>query len=327
MMCKGTSLPAARFFLLPVILVIFLLGTLLNSIPAYTETIRESVIAGTWYPGDPNVLRRHVSNFLKRVEPNRRRGRLVALIAPHAGLLVSGQVAAHAYKLLERHKFSSIIIIAPSHRARFAGVSVYDLGGYRTPLGTVSLDRELIDDIKGKDSKIRYVPAAHKKEHSLEIQLPFIQMLLPQARLVPLVMGEQRLDTCQRLAKTLADCIFEKKVLLVASTDLSHYHSYKEAKRLDARVIDRVKKLDPDGLYSDLTSGRCEACGGGPMITTMLAAKRLGAVSSEVLFAANSGDVIGDRLRVVGYMAAALWADTAGSRISPSEKRSTAEVF
>lgn len=270
--------------------------------------IRKSVLAGTWYPENPKDLRKQVNAFLKQVPKETKLDRLVALIVPHAGYRYSGQVAAHAYKLLEARKFETVVIIAPSHRARFSGVSVYDAGGYGTPLGTVPLDLELIHTIKSKDSGIRYIQNAHRSEHSLEIQLPFIQMLLPEAKLVPLVMGDQQLQTSVSLAQTLSESIQEKSVLLVASTDLSHFHSYEEAKKLDRRVMDRVAVMDAEGIYADLAFGLSEACGGGPMMTALLAAKQLGADQSEVLFAANSGDVTGDRSRVVGYMAAALWA-------------------
>jgi len=270
--------------------------------------IRESVLAGTWYPENPKDLRKQLNIFLKEVPQKTMQDRLVALIVPHAGYRYSGQVAAHAYKLLEAQKFETVVIVAPSHRARFSGVSVYDIGGYGTPLGTVPLDLELIHTIKSKDSGIRYIQNAHRSEHSLEIQIPFIQKLLPEAKLVPLIMGDQQIQTSVSLAQTLSDSIQGKSVLLVASTDLSHFHSYEEAKKLDRKIMDRVRVMDAEGIYADLAFGLGEACGGGPLMTVLLAAKQLSADHSEVLFAANSGDVTGDRSRVVGYMAAALWA-------------------
>jgi AmmeMemoRadiSam system protein B/AmmeMemoRadiSam system protein A len=233
----------------------------------------------------------------------------VALISPHAGYVYSGPVAAHAYKLLQRHTFDTVVIVAPSHYAAFRGVSVYDQGGYRTPLGLVPLDTEFIADLKTADSEIRYVPKAHEKEHSLEIQLPFLQTVMPEFKLVPLVMGAQDLSTCRRLAKALSDCADNKSVLLVASSDLSHYHTRAEARKLDSRVAARVAAFDPKGLYSDLSKELSEACGGGPMIAVMLAAQQLGALHAEVLKVADSGDAFGDTSRVVGYLAAVFWAE------------------
>jgi AmmeMemoRadiSam system protein B/AmmeMemoRadiSam system protein A len=215
---------------------------------------------------------------------------------------------------LEMHKFDTVVVIAPSHRAYFKGVSVYDRGGYRTPLGVVPLDRELVAALKQRESRISYVAKAHSQEHSLEIQLPFIQVVMPEGKLVPLVMGDQGFDTCQWLAQALAHCIKDKSVVVVASSDLSHFHPYNEAKILDQVVVDRVNEFDPQGLSNDLAGGKCEACGGGPMVTAMLLARELGANKSRVLHYANSGDVTGDRSGVVGYMAAALWANPKKAR-------------
>jgi len=279
-----------------------------------TDQVRESVLAGSWYPAAPEELRQKIEGFLGRVPPTEMTadGQLIALISPHAGYVYSGQVAAYAYKLLERQKFPTVIVLAPSHHARFQGVSVYDRGGFRTPLGVVPLDKELITALEKRDKRIRFLPEAHAKEHALEIQLPFLQVVMPGFKLVPLVMGEQDLETCRWLAEAIADCVKNQSVLLVASSDLSHFHSYDEARRLDQVVLDKVSAFDPEGLLQGLAGGKCEACGGGPIAATMLAAKRLGATRSRVLNYANSGDVTGERSRVVGYMAAALWAEPGG---------------
>ncbi|MCP4107887.1 MAG: AmmeMemoRadiSam system protein B [Desulfobacteraceae bacterium] len=286
-----------------------------------TEKIRESVLAGTWYPEDEKTLRKSIRDFLNNVPERPVPGKLVGLIAPHAGYIYSGQVAAHSYKILEKQKFDSVIVIAPSHYARFEGVSVYDRGGYRTPLGLVPLDHNLISALKKKEKHIRYVPEAHFKEHSLEIQLPFIQHIMPGFKLVPLVMGDQSLDTCVWMARTLASVIQNKSVLIIASSDLSHFHSYQQAKILDKTVQDKVRNFDPEGLNKSLEAGECEACGKGPVITALTASRILGANKSEVLHYANSGDVTGDHKRVVGYMAAALW-NTPGKHKKTSENHS-----
>ncbi len=279
-----------------------------------SEQIRESVIAGSWYPGNASRLQREVQDYLSQASTADLQGQLIALISPHAGYRYSGQVAAYAYKLLGERKFSSVVVIAPSHRSHFRGVSVYDRGGYRTPLGVVPLDRELISAVKQRESRIQYVPEAHTQEHSLEIQLPFLQVLMPDVKLVPLVMGNQDFATCKWLAEAVADCVENRSVLVVASSDLSHFHPYKQAKRLDQVVVDKVNDFDPQGLSDDLANGLCEACGGGPMVTAMLIARRLGANKSRVLHYANSGDVTGDHSSVVGYMAAALWVDSNKSK-------------
>lgn len=289
-------------------------------VSALPEKVREPVLAGTWYPAAPEELRHMIEGFLSRVPPSDPPGRVTAIISPHAGYLYSGQVAAYAYKLLEKQQIPTVIVIAPSHHVRFAGVSVYDRGGFRTPLGVMPLDQDLIAALEKRDQRIRFIPEAHAREHALEIQLPFLQVVLPGSKLVPLVMGEQDLGTCRWLAEALADGIKDKPVLLVASSDLSHFHSSDEAKRLDQVVLDRVAAFDPEGLLRNLENGKCEACGGGAIAATMLAAQRLGATKSRVLYAANSGDVTGDRGRVVGYMAAAFERDAgSGEKARPSE--------
>lgn len=299
---------AARLIPIFLLLSLFCLCGLGQAPPAAAEQVREPLLAGTWYPAHPDQLRDQIHSFLDKVGPLPSSGTLLGLIAPHAGYVYSGQVAAHAYKLLIPGKYETVIVIAPSHRVRFKGISVFDRGGYRTPLGTVPLDRELIADIQRRDPAIRLVSEAHAREHSLEIQLPFLQIAAPGIRLVPLVMGSQDLSTCQSLARTLAEAIKAKPALLVASTDLSHFHPYEKARALDAKVIRHVQRLDAAGLARDLAAGACEACGGGPLVTTLLAAGLLGADRSDILNAANSGDVSQDRSRVVGYMAASLWA-------------------
>ena len=237
-----------------------------------SEQIRESVIAGSWYPGEASRLQQEIKGYLKRASVAEFQGNLIALISPHAGYRYSGQVAAYAYKTLEKQQFATVVVIAPSHRAYFKGVSVYDRGGYRTPLGVMALDHELVSELKQKDSRIHYVPEAHTQEHSLEIQLPFLQVVMPECKLVPLVMGEQSFATCQWLAEAVAACIEERSVLVVASSDLSHFHPYNQAKRLDQIVVEEVNEFDPQGLSNDLASKKCEACGGGPMVTAMLIA-------------------------------------------------------
>lgn len=279
--------------------------------PPTRELIREPILAGSWYPESATELSRQIEEFLSRVPATPIPGRLTTLVAPHGGYTFSGQVAAYAYKALENQKFQTVIVIAPSHHVRFQGVSVYDRGGFRTPLGVVPLDKELIAALEKHDDRIHFVPGAHAKEHALEIQLPFLQTLMPDFKLVPLVMGEQDFSTCQWLAEALVASIGDKSVLVVASSDLSHYHQYEEAKKLDQNFIDRLNAFDSEGLSVKLKQGHCEACGGGPIVTAMLVARGQGALSGRVLHYANSGDIAGGKSSVVGYAAAALWKRSA----------------
>lgn len=269
---------------------------------------REAILAGGWYPKDPEKLQSSIEGYLHRAHPDRLKGRLVALISPHAGHMYSGAVAAHAYKLLQQHPFDSVVIIAPSHHAAFDGVSVYDQGPYKTPLGEISLDDAFIKKLKTFSPRIKYVKDAHAKEHSLEIQLPFLQTALPNAKLIPLVMGSQNEQTCRMLSNALVKTIKASKntVLLLASTDLSHFFPRNTAKEMDRNVIDAVKNFSLAELTACISDESCQACGAGPLYAVMQAALALGANSSQVLKYADSGDVSGDTSSVVGYLAAAL---------------------
>jgi len=286
------------------------------------QNIRESVIAGSWYPGDPAQLTKDIKGYLAQVPQHKIDGELVALISPHAGYLYSGQVAAYSYKLLEGRHYDIVVIVAPSHRARFNGASVYPRGGFRTPLGIVPVDEAIADELLDKSPITNSLPEAHAQEHSLEIQLPFLQVVLKDFKLVPIVMGEQDLATCEEVGRVIATVIKGKNALVIASTDLSHFYPYDKAKALDKVVLDRVNAFDAQGLSRDLGQGRCEACGGGPVVAVMVAAQALGADKGEVLRYANSGDVTGDRSSVVGYMAAVLYkSKSARTQNAPKKEK------
>ncbi|MFH1313589.1 MAG: AmmeMemoRadiSam system protein B [Candidatus Eisenbacteria bacterium] len=268
--------------------------------------VREPAVAGAFYPGTEEALRGAVLNMLAAVEPAEIKGEVVGLISPHAGYVYSGDVAAHGYKLVEGKSFDAVIVVAPSHHAYFEGSSVYTLGPYRTPLGLVDIHKELAEAIVDSDKSIGFHAPAHQQEHSLEVQLPFLQVATADLRVVPIVMGDQSLANCIRLGQAIASSAKNMDVLLVASSDLSHFHPYDEAVGLDRRIIDRIEQYDYEGLASDLKARRSEACGGGPMITVMIASKELGASDAVVLKYANSGDVTNDKSGVVGYLAVAL---------------------
>jgi hypothetical protein len=271
------------------------------------KNIRNSILAGSWYPGNKKTLSRTVEGFLSKVKIELLEGQLTAFIVPHAGYMYSGQVAAYAYRLLQDMDFKRVIMVGPSHRARFKGASINLQSGYKTPLGIVPVDQDLAKKIIDTSDQIRWVPQAHVREHSLEIQLPFLQTVLSDFQIVPILMGEQDFKTCSDLADSLLQVTGTMgNTLLLASSDLSHFHTYKRARELDMRFINHVREFDPSGLASSLSTGSCEACGGGPSITVMLAAQRLGANRTLILKYANSGDVTGDHSRVVGYLSAAL---------------------
>ena len=286
------------------------------------KEIREPALAGSWYPGDPEILSRDVKRYLENAKKEKVEGEIVALVSPHAGYMYSGQVAAYAYKLVEGMVFDSVIVVGPSHRFPFKGVSLWDRGGFRTPLGVAPIDAELSKKLMGKRKEIRFIPEAHHQENSLELQIPFLQTVLKPFKLVPIAMEpDWSWETCQYLASAISETARGKKVLLIASTDLSHYYSYNIAVELDRIVLNHIERFDPEGLNRDLRSNRCEACGGGPMISVMLAAKALGANQGKVLKYLNSGDVTGDRSRVVGYAAGVFYKTAGGKEKMKEEKK------
>lgn len=271
------------------------------------KNVRNAILAGKWYPGTQNALSKLIRNYLSNVKPVTLNGELKAIIVPHAGYIYSGQVAAHAYSLLQTRNFKRIIMIGPSHRIGFRGISVNLQSGYKTPLGIVPVDRDLGKKIINADEKIQWIPRAHAFEHSLEIQVPFLQTVLSDFQIVPILMGQQDFNTCSDLVRSLVKALGNMdRTLVLASTDLSHFHDYRRAVELDHEFIKHIRKFNPEGLADSLSSGKCEACGRGPVLTIMSAAKALGANRAVILNYANSGDVTGDRSRVVGYLSSAL---------------------
>jgi AmmeMemoRadiSam system protein B len=268
------------------------------------KMVRRSVIAGSWYPGTEAQLLKTVQGYLDNVEKEELDGELVGLISPHAGYIYSGQVAAYAYKQLDGALYDAVAVISPVHHMLMGRFAITNATAYETPLGLVEVDGELVEAM---DREIDLTRVSQDNEHSLEIQLPFLQAVLDEFKLLPIMMGDQELSSCQKLGAALAKVLKGKNALLVASTDLSHFHSYGTAVRLDEIVLERVGAYDPEGLANDLRRGKCEACGGGPVIAVMLAAQGLGANRAKVLKYMNSGDVTGDHSQVVGYMAAALY--------------------
>ena len=271
-------------------------------------SIRPSAVAGSWYPGSAAALTRAVDEYLSRAgdAAAAHLERLVALVAPHAGLTYSGSVAACAYRLLPLHVFDVVVLVGPSHFVAFDGVAIYPKGGFRTPLGTALIAEDCAADIVAATPIVREHSAAHAREHSLEMQLPFVQHLAPNVPIVPLVMGLQTAATARALGDALAAALRNRRALLVASTDLSHYQDVATAARLDHVVVDHVSRFDADGLQRALDRNPNHACGGGPTVAVMRAARALGARDALVLKYADSGDVSGDKSSVVGYMAAAL---------------------
>jgi AmmeMemoRadiSam system protein B len=269
--------------------------------------VRRSPIAGTWYPGRADALARAIHELLDAEAPVEIDGELVALLSPHAGLRYSGAVAAAGYRLLRRNQFETAILVGPSHHVYFQGASVYDCGAFETPLGRIEIDEELARGIREASRSVKVFREAHDREHSLEMQIPFLQVQDPALKIVPILLGDQRRPNVEAVADALRVALgnVRRSTLLIASSDLSHYKSVGVAARMDQKVASHVEAFAPNDLMSLLEQHHEHACGGGPLVTVMRAARALGGTSATILRYGDSGDVSGDKSEVVGYLSAA----------------------
>jgi len=267
---------------------------------------RKPVVAGAFYPAEKSELQHVITRYLDDADPSQVQGEVVAVISPHAGYIYSGPVAAYSYRLLKELKPEVVIVLAPSHRGRFNGASVIPGGEYETPLGNVKIDETIGRKLVEKPH-FSFLKEAHQMEHSLEVQVPFLQSVIDSFTLVPVVIGTIDLDVCRELAGGIADAIDgdARKIAIVISTDLSHYHSYESAKSLDAMFMDGLRTFSEQKIKEALKHG-AEACGEGPVLTGVILSKKLGAGRVEILKYATSGDTAGDKSQVVGYLAAAI---------------------
>ncbi|MBI3586806.1 MAG: AmmeMemoRadiSam system protein B [Ignavibacteriales bacterium] len=273
------------------------------------SVIRPPAVAGSFYEADPKVLGKEVDKLLDEAAPSKINGTLLGLISPHAGYQYSGLAAAYGYKLLKERPekpYDCVIIVGPSHREFFDGISIYSGSGYATPLGVVAVNDNVRSAIFSQSSNISLSNAGHRSEHAIEVQLPFLQRVLGSFTFVPIVIGHQTRENCFLLGEVLATIAQQYNILFIASSDLSHYHPYGTAVLLDKKVIREVEALDEDNLMRQLEEESVEACGGGPIVAVMHATKKLHANRSTILTHYNSGDVTGDKSAVVGYLSAAL---------------------
>jgi AmmeMemoRadiSam system protein B/AmmeMemoRadiSam system protein A len=284
--------------------------------------VRRPAVAGTFYPGGAQELGRVVDEFLKNADTPETRveGRVIGIISPHAGYAYSGQVAAHAYSAVRGGDYDVVILIGPSHRAPVAAAAVYTSGSFSTPLGSVPVDERLAEDIVSLGDDFADDPGAHVAEHSLEVQLPVLQRVLKDFKIVPMVTRDLPPDRCEQLGRALAASVKGRKALFVGSSDLSHYPAYDDANRVDRETVESWKTMDLEAIYSKeeammrrpARNLATTACGSSAVMITMAACKALGADAVAVLNYANSGDVSGDKTEVVGYAAAAIYKSSGG---------------
>lgn len=273
--------------------------------------IKEANVAGTFYPENKKELSGLIQDYLSHAKAQPLKGQPAVLISPHAGYVYSGPVAAHGYAALKGQSFDTVIILAPSHYFYFNGASIYKEGFFQTPLGRLEVDevvsRELLEE--GHDF-LFYEPRYFEREHSLEVQLPFLQEVLQGGfKIIPILIGDMDIKKCELLAGYLSDISQNRRILVVASTDLSHYRSYEQALFYDQKTIDFIKNFDIVGLWHAVSGVSWNVCGIRPLVVSLFYAEREGARDIEVLFDSNSGDITGDRGRVVGYLSALLTKD------------------
>ncbi len=324
--------------LIAILLLLGCSGIARNPTAALAKQVRQPGVAGTFYPKDPTELAAMIDGFVAQASVPAQKGRVIALIAPHAGYPFSGAVAGHSYALLKGRPTHRVVVIAPSHFEAFSFASVYDGDAYVTPLGSIAVDKEFARKLARLSPEVKlssrgHVPSAEGSEHALEVQLPFLQQTLGDFQLVPVIMGEQSYEASRSLGVALAELIRGTDTLIVASSDLSHYHPYDQAVTLDGKTLNAIGEGDYLTLSDNIQNRTWEACGGGPIVAVMIAAERLGATSARVTKYANTGDVTGDRSRVVGYSAVALLQEDASQgretpkfSLTSAEKRELLEI-
>lgn len=272
------------------------------------EDIKEPNVAGLFYPRDPGQLEELLARYRSASGSAVLKDDPIVLVSPHAGYVYSGPVAAYGYQAISGKSFDAIIILGPSHYFSFSGVAVWRRGAYRSPLGDVQIDEQVADMLLSGSSGLAIEKNdLFSKEHSIETQIPFLQDVLPKGfRIVPVLFGGVSFEDCQRLAKALVLASRGRRVLLVASTDLSHYRELGEAINLDGMTIDLIKEMNARGLWREVGESGWNVCGAKPLVTAMLYAQLQGAQEVLVFKYGNSADASGDKSRVVGYLSAAI---------------------
>jgi MEMO1 family protein len=272
--------------------------------------VRPSPIAGKWYEGDPKMLARMVDEFLDEAQLPELDGNVIAVIAPHAGHIYSGAVAGYAFAALRGRKPDLVAVVAPMHHPYFEPLITTAHAAYSTPLGKVPVDKDALrelDVILKSELGFGLAPVERDPEHSLEIELPFLQRALSSEwKLLPVMDRAREPHVSKSLGKALAQVLRGRNFVMVASTDLSHFYNQQTALAYDRAMLDAIESFDPDGAFDLERAGKGFACGLGAVAAVMWAARELGADKVKILRHATSGNVTGDYSSVVGYGAAAV---------------------
>ena len=275
----------------------------------FAEDIHQPSFSGMFYPGEHADLENMISGFIEQADISGIQGEVVAIVSPHAGYQYSGATAGFGFKAIMNKGFNTVIVVAASHRYRFKGLSVLDRDAYSTPLGKAYIDKDITRKLLLYDESIKYYPQPFLNENSTETQIPFIQYALPGAKIVVVLTGDQSYDTCLLLRDALYSVIGDRKdIVIVASTDLSHFSDEKRARLVDTSVIRQIERFSPEELFIYISGMQPKdaPCGSMALVSTILAARKLGADRIDVLRYATSADITGDKSSVVGYMSAAI---------------------
>ncbi|MEW5895021.1 MAG: AmmeMemoRadiSam system protein B [Candidatus Omnitrophota bacterium] len=287
--------------MIKIIINIFLIVFMMPFSGFADNLIKKPNVAGQFYSGNPQQLSSQIQSFLDTSPLPEESRHVEILIAPHAGYIYSGHIAARAFKYASPNTYKTVIILAPSHYYGFSEAAVWDKGGYETPLGTLEVDEDFTARLISGDPLFIVDPAAFEREHALEVELPFIRTVFPDAKIVPVIMGQMGFDACEQAARAINEVIGDRKdVLVVISSDMSHFHDDATARRMDAEAIKTIEAADAKRLWQQCALRRLELCGFIPVTTAMLLAKERG-LELKVLTYGNSGDVTGDKSNVVGY--------------------------
>ena len=295
--------------------------------------IRYPAVADQFYKSNPAALKQEVEQYISKAEyfPEYEP---IAIVAPHAGYVFSGWIAGYSYRQVMGKKYEAVVVISPSHVEYFPFSSVMTEGFYQTPLGNIQIHTQLAQQICEKSDLVQSSDKGHftsgvgRSEHALEVQLPFLQVALGDFKLIPIVMGDQSWELCKELGRVLGETLKGKNALIVASTDLSHFHQYQEANRMDSILIELLEEFEPEKACQQLNERKVvEACGGGPVVASMIAGKMLGAEGLKALKHANSGDVpYGSKDSVVGYLSAVIYKKSnSGENENESNQESSQE--
>ncbi|GAB1350726.1 MEMO1 family protein [Ignavibacteriales bacterium] len=270
--------------------------------------IRKAAVAGMFYPASPEKLERQLIRLFSEVPEQPVKEEFIpGIVAPHAGYMYSGLTAAYAYKNISDKKNRKVIILSPSHREFFGGISIFDGDAYETPFGRINVEQNIAQKMVATSPRIMRSKAGHRDEHGIEVHLPFLQHLYGNDfEFVPVVMGDQSHANIVELSNALLE-VMDDDTLVVASSDLSHFYPKSVAHKLDSVIAERIVEYDPVALENDLEMQLTHACGGGLVVALMKATKRAGVKHSLLLHRSDSGDVSGDNSSVVGYLSASFY--------------------